>query len=105
MSPLLVVVLAGLGTYLIRVSLIAALGQVAIPPLAERALKLVAPTVLAAIAAQGVFTVDGGIRPFDVRHVAALIGALVAWRTSSIAWTLVAGMGSLWLLGWLVPGW
>ncbi len=105
MSPLLVVAIAGLGTYLIRVSLIAVLGKVTIPPLGERALKLVAPTVLAAIAAQGVFTVDGGLRPFDVRHVAALIGGLVAWRTGSVAWTLVAGMGSLWLLGWLVPGW
>lgn len=105
MSPLAVVVVAGVGTYLLRVSLIAVLGRATIPPLVERALSLVAPTVLAAIAAQGVLTVDGAIRPFDVRHVAALVAFAVAWRTKSIAWTLVSGMGTLWLLGWLVPGW
>lgn len=105
MSPLGVVVVAGIGTYLLRVSLIALLGRVSIPPLGERALRLVAPTVLATIAAQGVLTVDGALRPFDVRHVAAAVAFGVAWWTKSIAWTLAAGMGSLWVLAWLVPGW
>jgi branched-subunit amino acid transport protein len=102
MSPLVIVVVAGVGTYLMRVSLIALLGRVTIPPLGERALKLVAPTVLATIAAQGVFTVDGGLRPLDVRHGAAVVAFLIAWRTKSIAWTLIGGMATLWLLGWLV---
>lgn len=102
MSPLLAVVIAGVGTYLMRVSLIALLGRVTIPPLGERALKLVAPTVLATIAAQGVFTVDGALRPLDIRHGAALVAFLIAWWTKSIAWTLVGGMAALWLAGWLV---
>ncbi|MEX1279728.1 MAG: AzlD domain-containing protein [Acidimicrobiia bacterium] len=105
MSPLAVVVIAGVGTYLLRVSLIALLGRVSIPPLGERALRLVAPTVLATIAAQGVLTLDGQLRPFDVRHVAAAVAFAVAWWTKSIAWTLAVGMGSLWMLAWLVPGW
>lgn len=102
MSPLVIVVIAGVGTYLMRVSLIALLGRVTIPPLGERALRLVAPTVLATIAAQGVFTVDGGLRPLDVRHGAAVVAFLIAWRTKSIVWTLIGGMATLWLLGWLV---
>ena len=71
------VVVAGLGTYLLRVSLIALLGRVSIPPLGERALRLVAPTVLATIAAQGVLTLDGGVRPPDIRHVAAAVAFAV----------------------------
>jgi branched-subunit amino acid transport protein len=102
MSPLLIVVIAGVGTYLMRVSLIALLGRATIPPLAERALRLVAPTVLATIAAQGVFTIDGGLRPLDIRHGAALVAFVIAWRTKSIAWTLVGGMAALWALGWVV---
>jgi branched-subunit amino acid transport protein len=40
-----------------------------------------------------------------VRHLAAAVAFAVAWWTKSIAWTLAAGMGSLWVLAWLVPGW
>lgn len=93
------VLAVGVGTYLLRVSMIAVLGPTrTIPPRAEQALRMVAPSVLAAIVATTLFRDGDGFRDLGAWHGAAAIAVLVAVRTRSAAWTLVAGMASVWVL-------
>ena len=57
-----------------------------------------APAVLAGLVAQTLFLDHGEFRPFETWYLAAAVAAIVAWRTRSFGWTLLAGMGSVWLL-------
>lgn len=98
MSELFQVLTVGLGTYLLRVSLIALLGRVTVPEGMSDGLRLVAPAVLAGLVAQGLLVTGGQFRGVDAWHGAALISALVAWQTKSVSWTLAAGMTTVWLL-------
>ncbi len=92
----------GTANYLVRLSFIALLANKTIPPLLTRALRYVAvamltalvlPMVLATPAAPAVMT----LWP-NAKFIAALIALAVAFFTRSTGWTLVAGMGALWLL-------
>ncbi len=74
------------------------LADVTIPHRVEQALGLVAPAVLAGLVAQTLFLDHGEFRPFGTWYIAGAVAALVAWRTRSFGWTLLAGMGSVWLL-------
>ncbi len=91
------VLAVGVGTYLLRVSMVALLGPTrTIPPRAEQALRMVAPAVLAALVATTLFRDGDGFRALGAWHGAALVAALVAVRTRSAAWTLLAGMIAVW---------
>ena len=103
MSPLslfLTILVMGLITYSIRLSLILLLDRLAIPPLVQRGLKYVPPAVLSAIIfpelfqPQGVLNLSWG----NARLLAGIVAALVAWRTRNVLWTIAAGMITLWLL-------
>jgi branched-subunit amino acid transport protein len=48
--------------------------------------------------AQTLFLDGGALRPLGSWYVAGALAAFVAWRTRSFGWTLIAGMGSVWLL-------
>jgi branched-subunit amino acid transport protein len=101
MSDLLIVVIIGIGTYAIRVSFIAALGTRPISPTLARPLKYVAPAVLAALLVPAVVLADGSpdLAPLsNPKFVAAVVAGLVAWRTRSVAATILGGMGVLWVL-------
>lgn len=101
-QPLWTMILVlGLGTYALRASFIMYFGTRAVPPLAERVLRLVPAAVLAALVAPAVFSVQAG--PDPLRLAAGAVAALVAWRTRSVGWTVLAGMGVLWILHALVP--
>jgi len=98
MNPWLMVLLTGLGTYLLRMSAIALVSEGRqIPPRAEQALRLVAPSVLAALVANSLLLQGGDWRPLGAWHGAAIVAALVAVRFRSAAWTLLAGMVAVWL--------
>jgi branched-subunit amino acid transport protein len=97
-EQLLIVALVAVGTYGLRVSMVTLLANATIPPRLEQALSLVAPAVLAGLVAQTLFLEGDEVRAFDAWYPAAAIAALVAWRTRSFGWTLVVGMGSVWLL-------
>lgn len=102
MSPLLVVVLAGVGTFALRVCMIVVLGRVRVTERVEEGLRLIAPAALGALVAQGLLLSEGAIRPLDSWYAAAAIAAVVAWRTGSVGWTLAGGMGALWLIQFVV---
>ncbi len=97
MSLWFAVVLAGIGTYLLRVSLIAVIHRFQVSARVEDAMRLIAPAVLAALVANGLLLSAGGLRPLDTWHAAAVVAAAIAWWTRSVGWTLAGGMAALWL--------
>lgn len=101
MTMWIVVILAGIATYAMRLSFIALFGKVAIPPDVERALKYIAPAVLAAITVPAVLAPGGTIDVWNAFVPAAIVGGLAAWKTKSIGAAIVVGMPALWLLQWL----
>ncbi len=100
MNPWLIVGLIGLGTYLTRLSFVAVFGRFGVPPWLAAPLRYVGPAVLAALAAPAVIAPGDAIdvTSGNPRFFAAVVALLVALRTKSVAWTIVAGMGTLWLL-------
>jgi branched-subunit amino acid transport protein len=96
-ADLVLVALVAVGTLAMRASMVTLLADVTIPTRAEQALSLVAPAVLAGLVAQTLFLDHGELRPFGTWYLAAAVAAVVAWRTRSFGWTLLAGMGSVWL--------
>lgn len=92
MTVFFVFLVAGIGTYLIRVSGIALLSDPErLPPRLRRALALVAPTALGAITVNSLFLDAGQWRAFGAWHVAAVVAIGVAiWRRSA-GWAMTAG--------------
>ena len=97
MSPLSQILLAGLGTYLFRVSAVALAGRFdEVPPRVETVLSMIAPAVLAAITAQSLLFDQGAVRGFDEWHIAVAVVAVVAYRTRNVALCLAIGMPIVW---------
>ena len=92
-----VVLAIAIGTFALRFSFFFLFERVGdLPTGLERALRFVAPAVLAALVAPSLLLVDGSIAVVgNERLFAGLVGAAVAWRTESIIWTMVAGVGAL----------
>jgi len=61
------------------------------------------PAILSALVAQEVFIHEGrlAITADNPALVPAVVTAIVAWRTQSLAWTVVAGLGAAALYGLL----
>jgi branched-subunit amino acid transport protein len=95
--PILAV--AGLLTFATRLSFIAFLGSVEVPPILKRALRYVPPAVLTAIVFSEVFVRNGArdIGLGNLRLVASAAAALVAWRTRNVLLTIAVGMAALWI--------
>lgn len=91
---------AGLITYLIRLSFIFLLGRWQPSRLVERALRFVPPAVLSAIILPEIFFQSDTVNfsPVNPRLIAGLAAALTAWLTRSMLLTIAVGMGVLVLL-------
>jgi branched-subunit amino acid transport protein len=90
-----------LATYFTRYVMIVALGR-EVPPLLQRWLRYVPAAVLAALVAPAALAPHGRLE-FGLAAWATLAGAVVAWRTRSVLWTILGGMAAFWLLrllGW-----
>ena len=99
------IIIIGVGTYLTRLSFVAAVGDRQLPDWVQVPLRYVAPAILAAIVAPAVMLLDDSIALTpgpNPRFLAAVIAGVVAWRFRSIVAVMAAGMGSLWLLDWLL---
>jgi branched-subunit amino acid transport protein len=96
--PILIV--AGLVTFLTRLSFIVLLGRVETSPLLTRALRFVPPAVLSAIIfPQALYPNNQlDLSLGNARLLAGLIAALVAWRTRNVLLTIAVGMMALWIL-------
>jgi branched-subunit amino acid transport protein len=67
-------------------------------PLLRRWLRYVPPAVLAALVVPPILAPQGHLE-VDLPALALLAGAVVAWRTRSVLWTIVGGMAVFWILG------
>jgi branched-subunit amino acid transport protein len=100
MNLWLVMIGGGLLTFAIRLSFIIFLEKKEIPPIAQRALRLVPVAVFSALIFQLVFIPDGQVilSPLNPRLLSGLLAALVAYKTRNILLTLLVGMAALLLL-------
>lgn len=98
MTVLIVMALAGAGTYLIRASMVVAVDRFGAPTWMEDRLRLVAPAVLAAMVSTSLF-VDGGqpVSASGAEVVAVAAGSLVALRTRNVAIGLGIGLAVFWV--------
>lgn len=90
----------GIVTYAIRLSFILLLERMEIPWRVRQALRFVPPAVLSAIVFPELLRPKGAldISLGNLRLIAGLLAALVAWRTKNILWAIAAGMAALWIL-------
>ena len=87
------IVLAGVGTYAMRLSFLAAAHRLAsVPEAVQRLLRQIPPAALAAIVVPALVRPEGSVDLANPRLAAGLVAALVAWRTRNTALTLVVGM-------------
>jgi branched-subunit amino acid transport protein len=103
MSPLtlwLTIAGAGAVTFALRLSFIALLGRIEIPPFLGRALRFVPAAVLTAVVIPLLFYENGALDVWlgNERLLAGLAAALIAWRTRSVLFTIGGGMAALWTL-------
>ena len=102
MNTWLAILGVGVVTFLTRASFLLFANPHKFPHAFRVALVFVAPAVLAAIVAPGLFIVDGALdfTFSNPRWVAGLAALAVAARTRNAVAALAAGMATLWLLQW-----
>jgi branched-subunit amino acid transport protein len=94
----LAIVVAGIGTFLIRFSFIFLFEYLSeVPDGVERALRFVPAAVLAALVVPALVLVEGvpSISLGNERLLAGIVAVVVAWRTESIFATIAVGMVAL----------
>ena len=91
---------AGAVTFAVRLSFIALLGRIQIPPILRQALRFVPAAVLTAVVIPLLLYKNGALEASldNERLLAGLVAALIAWRTRSVLLTLGGGMATLWTL-------
>jgi branched-subunit amino acid transport protein len=96
----LTIVGAGLCTWLLRLSFIETWQWLSVPPLLDRALRYVPAAVMAALVVPALVRMDGAVNltPDNLRLLAGLLAAAVAWYSRNVLLTLAVGMGALWAL-------
>ena len=98
MKVWLVIAAAGLGSYVLRISMLVVAARAALPPVIERAARFAVPTAFAALAATSwAHQVRAGVGA--LAPTAAIAVAVVAVRrTGSSHAALLAGLPTLWIL-------
>lgn len=94
-----VIVLAGLGTFAMRASFIAFAHRLAtVPPWVQRLLRQIPPAALASLVVPALVRHGGTLDLTQPRFAAGAVATLVAWRTGSVALTLIVGMATVVIL-------
>jgi branched-subunit amino acid transport protein len=90
----------GLTAVVARCSFLVFGERLRLPPLAEHALKHAPAAALAAILGPALLLSDGhlDLAPGNYRLLAAIVAALVMWRSRSMLWTMAAGLAVFTLL-------
>jgi branched-subunit amino acid transport protein len=100
----LVIVGAGVVTYLLRVSFLLGIDYVdGFPPVVERVLPFFPIAILSALIVPNLLLIDGGlsIGAANPHLLAGLVALVVAWYVENMLATVSAGMITLWVLLWL----
>jgi branched-subunit amino acid transport protein len=97
LSIWLLFIALAVGTYALRLSFIYLFGKIEIPDWLRRALRFVPASVLAALVFPALTYPNGtlDLSPGNVRFLAGLGGALVAWKTKNVLWTIVVGVAGV----------
>ncbi|HEU0240034.1 MAG TPA: AzlD domain-containing protein [Micromonosporaceae bacterium] len=105
MNAWTVIALAGIGSLVLRISMVTAADRIRIPKRLEQLSALVAPAALAALATTGIAsaTTSVGIRAAAAPLIAAAVAVLAVWLTRSPHAAMLAGMAALWLMTALLP--
>ncbi|MBW3659908.1 MAG: AzlD domain-containing protein [Actinobacteria bacterium] len=91
-------------TYAIRAVFLLFAGRLtAVPPLVREGLRMIPAAALAALVAPAVLRPEGELVLLGPRPIAAILAAVVAWRTRNVAVTIVVGMATVIALAYL-PG-
>jgi branched chain amino acid efflux pump len=104
MNIWLIMILAGLLTYLIRLSFIQLFSRIKVPPRLISALRYVPAAVFSAIIFPELL-MPGGAFSLSWRNsylIAGLLAVIVSWKTRSVAWTVLGGMLALLALQYLM---
>ena len=101
LSIWLLFIALAVGTYALRLSFIYLFGKIEMPEWLRRALRFVPASVLAALVLPALTYPNGtlDLSLGNVRLLAGLGGALVAWKTKNVLWTILVGMVLFWVLG------
>jgi branched-subunit amino acid transport protein len=101
----LILIVGGLGTYLLRLSFILIFQHFKMPDFMERILRLVPPAVFSAIVLPELLVRDGSVQfsVSNLRLIAGLLAAVIALKTRNVLVTIASGMVILWLLQFVVP--
>lgn len=92
-------------TYSIRAVFLVFAGRLtSVPPLVREGLRMIPAAALAALVAPAVLRPAGDVVLLGQRPLAAILAAVVAWRTRNVAITIAVGMVAVIALGFL-PGW
>jgi len=105
MNAWIVIIAAGVGCYLLRLSMIGS-DRVRLPSRLDDAATLVAPAAFAAIA---VTSIASAVLAAGIPHAfaplgAVAVGALATARTGSPVAAMLAGMPTYWILTAVIPG-
>lgn len=105
MNAWTVVLAAGLGSYLFRLSMIVLFDRITMPAYLERASQLVAPAAFAAMATAGLVTACMSLGAAQAAApLAAVAAAVIAvLRTGSPQAAILAGMPVFWAMTALLP--
>jgi branched-subunit amino acid transport protein len=99
-----IILVLGVGTFLLRFSFLGILGDRELPPWLLRHLRYTAVGILPAMVTPLVLwpeATGGTLEP--VRVAAACVALAVGLWTKSPIWAIVTGMGSFWALGAMLP--
>lgn len=105
MNVWLVILAAGIGSYLFRLSMIVLTDRLTMPPAFETISTLVAPAAFAALAAAGIATacLDAGAAGAAAPLAAVAVAVIAVVRTGSPYAAVLTGMPTLWLVTALMP--
>ncbi len=96
----LVILAAGLVTFVTRLSFIFLLERIRVPEWFQRSLRFVPPAVLSAIILPGLLLREDALDLTwrNPQIYSGILAVLVAWRTRNVILTILAGMGALLVL-------
>ncbi|HEU5391173.1 MAG TPA: AzlD domain-containing protein [Streptosporangiaceae bacterium] len=105
MNAWTVILAAGLGSYLFRLSMIMLFGRTTMPAYLQRASELVAPAAFAAMAAAGVATacMSLGVAQAAAPLAAVAAAVIAVLRAGSPQAAILVGMPVLWVTTALLP--
>lgn len=93
-----IVLVLGIGTFLIRYSFILIMDKLTLSDAIHRMLRFIPASVLPALTVPAILLHKNGAVAFAgiERPLAALVAIVVAWKTRNILLTIASGMAALW---------